>query len=332
MGFSLDEAAVQVPLIARFPTSVTALPDAGRTVWAPDVACTLARFGGAELPASECIDLFETPPADRIIFSWSWATRDQMGWKPLRAARLGTSKRIEGLETVTANLDDGSAVSPTIDELLTVALGRRAEPSPQRLPQDQARVVLEKLGRTLTPVALGGRLFGTPETRHKVAELVWVARRDWMDPRSPGVRAHTALEEVQGLDPENYAALIDLAQYWNAAGQPDKALPLLETAVQLYPYDPEAVHWYAHGIWQDALERAEELLLMTLPFRNDSSDILYDLACSRSLAGDLPASVDYLRRSLDAGFENRQHLATDPDLRQLRESPLFSELMKEYSR
>ena len=46
------------------------------------------------------------------------------------------------------------------------------------------------------------------------------------------------------------------------------------------------LHWAAHRIWTKDNAQAEQILLQVLPHFPNNPDILYDLACSRSLAGD----------------------------------------------
>ena len=58
--------------------------------------------------------------------------------------------------------------------------------------------------------------------------------------------------------------------------------------------------------------------------------MLYDLACTRSLAGELDESEDFLRRSIESGYRMFDHMESDPDLRNLRESGRLSQVLMEY--
>jgi hypothetical protein len=49
----------------------------------------------------------------------------------------------------------------------------------------------------------------------------------------------------------------------------------------------------------------------------------YNLACSYSLNQELPAAAAALDQALDLGYCDFQWLARDPDLRQLRQHPLY---------
>ena len=80
------------------------------------------------------------------------------------------------------------------------------------------------------------------------------------------------------------------------------------------------------------MDQAEKLLQLILPHKELDGDVLYDLSCARSLAEDIPSSEEYLRAAIEAGFRNWRVIETDSDLRNLRESGRFSEVLREYGR
>ena len=47
---------------------------------------------------------------------------------------------------------------------------------------------------------------------------------------------------------------------------------------------------------------------------------------------DVDEAQDYLRASIEAGFKRWNQMETDADLRNLRESGLYAELLREYNR
>ena len=103
-------------------------------------------------------------------------------------------------------------------------------------------------------------------------------------------------------------------------------------ATELYPTDPEVLHWFAHAIWHDSVEEAERLLNIVGPYKPQQADVLYDRACARSIAEDLDASMDFLEQALAAGFQQWNLIEIDPDLRNVRQDPRYSELLREYGR
>ncbi len=329
-GFSLNERAVRVPLIARL-SGGTKGPDQSRPVWSPDLAVTLAGLGGANLEGSEGIDLFHDAPIDRVLFSWSGAPRDQLGWRALRAARSGGVKRIEGFISRTIPLDrDHGAVEPAEEQRLVRAMADRAGvPLPPSVPTDSVRGLIEARGVRVEALPADGRAFGTPQGRIEVLGHLWNARQAIRQQRADTAGAR--YRDVIELDPQNLAGLLGLGQIGAMMGSADSKA-LMARALGLYPDHPEVIHWYAHAIWGESWEDAEPLIIAVQPHMPNQADVLYDLACARSLAGDLKASEKFLRDSIEAGYRQWDHIETDSDLRNLRESRRLAAVMREYGR
>ena len=51
--------------------------------------------------------------------------------------------------------------------------------------------------------------------------------------------------------------------------------------------------------------------------------VFYNLACSHSLTGELDQAVSALEKALALGYRDFTWLAKDPDLRELRQHPLY---------
>ena len=51
--------------------------------------------------------------------------------------------------------------------------------------------------------------------------------------------------------------------------------------------------------------------------------VFYNLACSHSLNGELPEAAVALEKALSLGYRDFKWLASDPDLRPLRQHPLY---------
>jgi tetratricopeptide (TPR) repeat protein len=339
-GFSLHERALRVPLIMRLPATVgkaATVSSSEEPIWAPDVAATIADAAGVELSAdSEGVSLLGDLPEGRVVFAWSWATLDQMGLPALRAARSRYALRVEGLGDLDLVIDGAGEsvesggpgeVEERETDRLAAALDGRAEPSATTVPLERVRPFLEARGLHLRPVPADGRSPGDAATRRESGHELLAGRvgmRQSLRRRSEE-RFRAALE----ADPNNLAARVDLGMMQAFTGKPD-ALDILVPAVERYPTRPEVLHWYAHAVWQQSWEEAEELLELILPFKPIESDLLYDMACARSLAGDLTASESYLRRAIDAGFRDWSHMESDPDLRNLRASGKFSVVLQEY--
>ncbi|MCP3982451.1 MAG: sulfatase-like hydrolase/transferase [bacterium] len=329
IGYSLHERAVRVPVVVALPGGS---PGRGtdEPVWGPDVAATIAEATAIRLdPRAEGIALQQSAQADRTLFAWSWATVDQAAWPPLRAARSGDAKLVESFgEANGESLSGGEPADAAAIERLAAALAGRANPAAHSVDLDAIRALLEQHGIAPDPASqTGGRDAGTPEARAKAAWHLWNARGLFYSGKlQPGLRAlKFALEH----DPDNKGALLGRGQMMALMRHP-KAMVPLNNLVTRYAWDPEAVHWYAHGLWIKSWQDAEPLLTAILPYKQQEGDLLYDLACARSLAEDLDESERFLRAAIDSGFKPWQLIESDPDLRNLRESERLSAIVQEY--
>lgn len=328
-GFSLHENAIRVPVVARFPEGVASLRSPARAAWAPDVPRTIAGLTGTGLaPEAEGVSLLEEPAEDRVLLAWSWAPRDQMGWKAMRAARSGDWKRLEGMEFGSGRLDDASVeVEAAIEERLAASLSERADPQAPALDLETVAELLRGHEVELDPAPPGGRDFGPHDKRREAVDMLWNGRV-WAYLQTVP-RALISFSHAVDADPQAMATLLDRGQLMVLVRNPKSGRPLGK-AVSLYPSNPEVLHWYAHSLWSKSLDSAEQILLAVLPYKRDDVDVLYDLACARSLANDLPASEEYLRAALEAGFKQWNLMEADADLRNLRESGRFATLMQEF--
>jgi hypothetical protein len=241
-----------------------------------------------------------------------------MGWRPLRAVSRGERSLTLGLP--------GEAV-PEDDEL-AVALRARLDPQPARIDAETSRELLAALDLEALPLDPGGRDFGPAEDWRRATQAVWLARGLYSEQKLQGGSLLLTRVDRQ-IDPDNLASRLDRGQLM-ALRRQKRAQALLGEALSRDPRNPDVLHWYAHAIWGEDLEQAERILETILPALPNDGDVLYDLACARSLAGDPERSQSFLRSSIEAGFRNWDLIENDPDLRNLRESGLFSEVLQEY--
>jgi len=62
--------------------------------------------------------------------------------------------------------------------------------------------------------------------------------------------------------------------------------------------------------------------------RRDDSTVHYNLACSYSLLGELDLAFSILKKAIDLGYEDFEHLKYDPDLENLRKDERFQLILK----
>jgi tetratricopeptide (TPR) repeat protein len=107
--------------------------------------------------------------------------------------------------------------------------------------------------------------------------------------------------------------------------------PALEEAVKIYAGDGDV--WYRLGQARlaakeydpsiEALKKAMSLGAFANKFK---ASAMYDLACAYTLKGDRKEGFTWLRKSLDAGFRDLQHVRTDSDLEALHSDKRWEEL------
>lgn len=330
-GYSLEERAIRVPVIALFPDGNRKMRDPASAVWAPDVPATIADVAGVSLhPDAEGLSLLEEPDEGRTIFSFSWATLDQMGWPALRAARANGVKLLEGYEEVATRLDgEEQQIAEEELVLLRQSLLERADPAPFAVDIEEVREWLAERGVEPRPVAASGHSFGPANERRKVTDYLWRARLI-VDERH-AYRVQNLYRHILESDSDARAAFMEQGQIIALTGS-TKALAVLKEAAKRYPTDPEVLHWLAHAVWKESFEDAEILLDTLLKYMPHDGDVLYDKACARSLSGDLDGAVEYLDAAIVAGYRRWNIIETDADLRALRQSPKFSELLRKYDR
>lgn len=102
------------------------------------------------------------------------------------------------------------------------------------------------------------------------------------------------LEKILAYDPCHETALAILGHIYTETGEYQKGLELDQRMVRLRPEDP-----VAH----------------------------YNLACSLSLMNRVELAAESLRKALNLGFRPLAKAHADPDLRNLRNSPLYQEII-----
>jgi tetratricopeptide (TPR) repeat protein len=103
-------------------------------------------------------------------------------------------------------------------------------------------------------------------------------------------------ERILSRDPVYSEVLFNLGELFSIKGWYRRALQVDNRLAQLRPQDPL---------------------------------VLYNLACSHALLQQREEALTALRRSIAAGYDDFEHLAQDPDLESLRQSPEFTQFIKE---
>lgn len=76
-------------------------------------------------------------------------------------------------------------------------------------------------------------------------------------------------------------------------------------------------------------ERAMEQYSMALKKQPENRVALYNMACSYSLMNKVDQAVKWLRKAIDAGYDDAEWMANDTDLDNIREHPKFKDMLRE---
>jgi adenylate cyclase len=108
-----------------------------------------------------------------------------------------------------------------------------------------------------------------------------------------------------------------------------RALAVLRKQMELEP-ENQRLHYMAAGahVRLGDIEAGRREIDTALRLRPDDFVTLYNAACFHSLAGDVDSALDMLERAMPGGG-NRDWMANDPDLANLRGHPRFAELLRQ---
>jgi len=151
-----------------------------------------------------------------------------------------------------------------------------------------------------------------------------------------GGRTAEALSTLREMEANYDGQLVVMTHrlFLLSSGAPNDRLRAIATdSLARFPLRAEALHWAAHAAFLDKqFERAEALVLASAEIGPADADHFYDLACARSLAGDITASLDYLGKSIQAGYRNWDWMGQDSDLANARADARFAALLRSHGR
>jgi len=109
----------------------------------------------------------------------------------------------------------------------------------------------------------------------------------------------------------------------------DIEIGFIEGVVQRDPHYIEALQilgddYTRRGKFENGLRVDERLAKL----RPDDPTVLYNLACSYALTGQMKEALSILSRAIDQGYSDFKWLLKDPDLKKLRAHASFAEIQK----
>lgn len=116
----------------------------------------------------------------------------------------------------------------------------------------------------------------------------------------------------------------------------DKTTSRLEEAVNAFEQlrrdgSTDGDEWYTIGsrlLRLRDLDRAAEALTQAAEHLDSSGSAMYNLACTHALKGDRALGLEWLEKSINAGFDNSDKLKDDPDIATLRGEPRFKNIQE----
>ncbi len=78
---------------------------------------------------------------------------------------------------------------------------------------------------------------------------------------------------------------------------------------------------------RDDSQTAAKVLALASEIKPERPDVWYNLACAQARAGSRKSALDALEKAVAAGFDDREHMASDPDLESLRRTERFRRLL-----
>jgi tetratricopeptide (TPR) repeat protein len=154
----------------------------------------------------------------------------------------------------------------------------------------------------------------------------------WLDSRGP--ETTSASKGVSPRDTSKQEALLDAKDLYDKArrfqksGRLREARRFYQKALTLDPHNIHAVNNIGVAFLQErnfpeARKSFEDAMLL----QPDYVDPYYNLACLYAIQGDTKKGLDYLRKAVSLDASVRQWARNDDDLRRLRASPEFEEVV-----
>ncbi len=142
-------------------------------------------------------------------------------------------------------------------------------------------------------------------------------------------------DEAMRVRPEDYQVPAIASGVFRSLGDEEKYWDLIHLAVEnalrhleLDPEDSRA-HYMA-GTFMYLLgekERGEVFIQRALELDPNNVGTYYNIACMYSNAKEPDKATDYLRKAVELGFNHKDWIERDPDLKNVRDDPRFKEIL-----
>ncbi len=334
-GFFLDPARIMVPMAVERIGGKRTAGDPTRPKDLVALASRLATLAGLDAPkvATPPLEVGSGPRIASVsAVPWIWAR-----WEPAVAVQDG--ERFYIYDGAWRSVGAGGSLAVMREDDVPEAVRAMVQDTSRALVASlmsgpRTRAAEDLLARRGIRRGRDTDLPATPslETRRKLVETLESARAALADGRSQ--EALSTLRRLAETKPPFGPALHDLGFIASMTpGDEETSLRIGKTLLSAFGAVPVALHPAAHAaLAKQDWDLAEPLLMAVLEQTPDQPDVLYDVACVKSLRQEVAASAEFLERALVAGFAQFTWLEQDPDLRNLRADPRFAEVMRKHGR
>jgi hypothetical protein len=340
-GYFLVPSVLRVPMLIR-PAKGRGgrVGDATAPRMATDLAAAIGGEAGVTATFPDAVSPAAPPPGitPRVRFAWTWRGAREFDW-PVQGAAVRDDVLLvsegAGAPSSVVSWSTGAATSATSATGLAEALLARTPWVEDRtqvgpaLPPELAGA----LAKSRVSIPAARKLPPQPNLQVRMEQIPILLRARADAQNGLPEPAVASFDLVVSRDPGNSGARVEAGQILALTQGHAKARQRLEAALDLYPYRAEAWHWLSHvALDQKEIPKADAMLLLSNFLDPYNADVLYDLACSRSLLADPEGAEGYLRKAWSAGYRDADHIEADTDLRNLRADPRYARFMQEVGR
>ena len=144
-------------------------------------------------------------------------------------------------------------------------------------------------------------------------------------------------KKVIELNPDFFSAYADLALAYDRLGEKGKSKQIINESLKVYPRyfmqhpdDARAHIYYANSlVITENIEQAKNEAAKAVELNPNDPLMLYNAACFYSLLNDKKTAIEAIKNAFAAGYQDYEWAKRDSDLVNIRQEPVFIELMKD---
>lgn len=137
------------------------------------------------------------------------------------------------------------------------------------------------------------------------------------------------LQELLKDNPDNVELHFRLGNLYFRKGDQRQAMQQYKKAIQLNPkFVPALNNMALLKAANQEYEKALTIFLDILNYLPDDPEIHYNIACMYSRLKRVHESIEWLQKAIDKGYANWENIKKDSDLDNIRESPVYKELIQ----